>query len=771
MKSLSHMGGVRVSRRQAHEIFRNGRDKQFSIYREKVYDEYAKETVLAYRVTKDCGNVAYKDFFEKVAVPDVKERNEIFGFSRASAEKTGDIIEFWLGVLDVANMAKGVVNVFDSTVDPAEYLNGLERSLAHFSSTSRTTNTVNDKRKGSFDCTLQPLEAEAVMKILNTIPEYKDVDQFNCLTEWEEEQVISQFRKKKNLNFDDVPMADDQADTEAGDAPPVQPDEVEADETATGDDDAVKELEMSSKQQLLDALGKIFTVSEDVNVCIYCGSTQHNHHECEDAKRENIRATLKAIRARLEAESPTGEPEDAEMESPGHRKESSGATAGSDEHQEPAPDRTKEYHWYDQVRTMAEVGDYHESGRFNIEGREVASFGPETRDRLNEIVREAIMKGGGDTWTAREFMASYPDMNSRKALYKRINVPEDGFLRIIPTTGCHFHNYQFFGGTEYDVNFHLPCGSRLDSYENEVSRALNKVLRHNVGKVSERSGLRCDDAGWVPFEDILKTESIWKHEWARYPHPYLAPRGQQDDPNSWSMKEAKIRVETIFQIMFHCVRYGRRVREQILVFGVPKDIDRNSETCRRNNVGPGTVIPEDGLILYPVAIRAPNGHKEGGRDDVTLLASSLSHPIAPITAINIPSCFHITWKRNLRGIWKEGLIPGGSDGEGHRMFSFFNPYAPWDPRSWNVTKSVDTRKGEYMCLYIPTELLMNEHGGRITDSGQVVTNQIVPFSAFKGRLGTGPQRQVQQNVDQVDRTIGRRPGCTVWYREVTHHGD
>ena len=148
--SFAH-GGVRVSKRQALEIFRNGRGKQFSIYRERIYDEVAKKWLLVDRVTKDCGNVAYKDFFEKVAVPEVKERNEIFGFSRASAEKTGDIIEFWLGVLDVANMAKGVVNVFNASVDPAEFLNGLEKALAQFTSTSRTTSTINDKRRGSFD--------------------------------------------------------------------------------------------------------------------------------------------------------------------------------------------------------------------------------------------------------------------------------------------------------------------------------------------------------------------------------------------------------------------------------------------------------------------------------------------------------------------------------------------------------------------------------------------------------------------------------------------
>ena len=246
MKSLSHMGGVRISKRQALEIFRNGRGKQFSIYRERVFDEVAKKWLLIYRVTKDCGNVAYKDFFEKVAVPEVKERNEIFGFSRASAEKTGDIIEFWLGVLDVANMAKGVVDVFNASVDPAEYLNGLEKALAQFTSTSRTTSTINDKRRGSFDCTLQTAEAERVMKIIHAIPGYESLANFCCLTEWEKDQVFSHYRRKNNITGDDASMGAD-ADAKPGDESSAHPGEEEADEPANDPTDVVRDSEISGK--------------------------------------------------------------------------------------------------------------------------------------------------------------------------------------------------------------------------------------------------------------------------------------------------------------------------------------------------------------------------------------------------------------------------------------------------------------------------------------------------------------------------------------------
>ena len=99
---------------------------------------------LAFRVTKDCGNVAYKDFFEKVAVPEAADRNEIFAHTRASAEKTGDIIEFWLGILDVANMAKGTIDIFENA-NPAEFLDWARKG--HSILWTHFQNNINHQRQ------------------------------------------------------------------------------------------------------------------------------------------------------------------------------------------------------------------------------------------------------------------------------------------------------------------------------------------------------------------------------------------------------------------------------------------------------------------------------------------------------------------------------------------------------------------------------------------------------------------------------------------------
>ena len=197
------------------------------------------------------------------------------------------------------------------------------------------------------NCTLQTAEAERVMKLIHAIPGYDSLANFCCLTDWEKDQVFSHYRRKNNITGGDASMGTD-ADAKPGDESSAHPGEEEADEPANDPTDVVRDSENSGKQQLLDALGKLFTVSEDVNVCLYCGSTQHGHLECEHEKRDEVRKVLKAVRASLEADSPTSD--DVDMEPPEHKKDGSGATDGSGQTDEPTKSRFGEHQWYDSIR-------------------------------------------------------------------------------------------------------------------------------------------------------------------------------------------------------------------------------------------------------------------------------------------------------------------------------------------------------------------------------------------------------------------------------------
>ena len=532
--------------------------------------------------------------------------------------------------------------------------------------------------------------------MLKEIPDYHSLPNFTCLNASEEAQVIAAYQKMMGIEEEeDAVMGDTDADAESGRPVHSAEDDVEV---ISDDEDAAEYSARSGRDQLLDALGNLYTLSETLTVCIYCGSTEHDHLQCEDPKNAEVKKVLRQVREAL-----TEKDEDAEMEQEQEEEtmKNDDAPEGlpKEEREQKEKTRMGEYHWYEFTMSMPKVGDLDEGGDRCIEGRRVDLEGPQDRNGLNNIVDDAVMRGGGDTWKVKDFMDIYPDTNLRKTMYRRIKAPEEGFLKIVPITGCFFHNYPIFAGNEYDINYLFPHGNRLERYENDVSREINKVLRYHVGKkLSNDSGLHCDDAGWVYIDEFLQYERVWKH-WSRQHHVFLAPKGRYHDKSKWNMEEAKNRMALLFKIMFHCARWGRRVRVQILALGVDADVDRTKPICLENNVGGNTLIPaEGGLILYPVAVRAPTGHGEAANEEVSLKGTLLSHPLTATTSITLPSCFHMTSKDNLKGIWAKGLIPGG-EGASNRMFTFFNPYAPWDDRSWKVTKSVDTRLGGYAALH------------------------------------------------------------------------
>ena len=163
-------------------------------------------------------------------------------------------------------MAKGVVDVFNASVDPAEYLNGLEKALAQFTSTSRTSSTINDKRRGSFDCTLQTAEAERVMKLIHAIPGYDSLANFCCLTDWEKDQVFSHYRRKNNITGGDASMGTD-ADAKPGDESSAHPGEEEADEPANDPTDVVRDSENSGKQPTFGCVWENSSPSLRMSTC------------------------------------------------------------------------------------------------------------------------------------------------------------------------------------------------------------------------------------------------------------------------------------------------------------------------------------------------------------------------------------------------------------------------------------------------------------------------------------------------------------------------
>ena len=261
------------------------------------------------------------------------------------------------------------------------------------------------------------------------------------------------------------------------------PDEPEAEEPTDADAEAARASERSGKQFLLDALGDFFTASEDVNVCIYCGSTKHTHDECEDPKRADIKRALDAVRAALEGESSGS---DVDMEQEGEKmKEEPDKADESKGPAEPDTARTGEYHWYDDSRLMSEVGDLDEQGRFCIDGRDIVSEGPMTSNDLNEVIRDAIMRGGGDIWKVPEFPCSLHRQEHPQTTLQESRGTDGRLLEDRSQHRLSFFNYKFYSGVEYGVDYRFGQRNELSDYEDKVSSDLNRILRHHIGRASE----------------------------------------------------------------------------------------------------------------------------------------------------------------------------------------------------------------------------------------------------------------------------------------------
>eukprot|EP00435_Cladocopium_sp_Y103_P057865 s295_g20.t1 len=320
MKAVSHMGGVRVQVEQLTEIFRNGRGKQFSVYRAFIpFSATRKEGVVsalqdgivAYRLMKDCGNVMYKDFLTK-SIDDDNKMNEIFGPTKATAEKAGDVVEFWFGLLDVASMTKGTANVFPDDLDPAPFLNGLEAAVRFFRQTARSTSTISDKRKGSFDCTLDAREMDEVNAIIHGIKNFRDLDDFHYLTDEELAEVIQRYE----IHIEQVNI-----------------------ETTNQDDVDVKDLDTAMP---------------------------------ETTEKMSTEKTVPPEQGDVKADAEVEEEKEAEAQ----------------------PE-----HMYERPLFMSQVGDQDEYGSYCIDGYLLAQSGPRTEDDITNIVKDALLKGGGDRWS------------------------------------------------------------------------------------------------------------------------------------------------------------------------------------------------------------------------------------------------------------------------------------------------------------------------------------------------------------------------------------
>jgi len=146
-------------------------------------------------VAKDYGNVFYnKDYFKMVLG---REFDEIMDYADVAAEKCGDVVEMWLGMLDIANMTKEHITFMETRADPGELLAGLEASINIFHGTTRSSSTSNTKRNS------RPKRATWWVRSCAHSPIWNKLNNM-CMIEDKEIEVISQiYRRSKTWEEDD----------------------------------------------------------------------------------------------------------------------------------------------------------------------------------------------------------------------------------------------------------------------------------------------------------------------------------------------------------------------------------------------------------------------------------------------------------------------------------------------------------------------------------------------------------------------------------------
>ena len=471
------------------------------------------------------------------------------------------------------------------------------------------------------------------------------------------------------------------------------------------------------KGAIIEAIDALFAMADDSNVCLKCGESGHPNYECPTKGSDQASVSaLTNLKKKLQGDDvedkETSKKDDSE-EQERFRQENYKAT------------REGEY-MYLQAIPLSVIGD-RAHGEKSINGVRSDEKGPMTKGELNQIVDTASQKGVTMTCKEMKSAMAYSDHK----MYKKLRIGTDiGKLKILPVNGGKFYSSGYAG---HGVEYPLPMESnenrvQLENWEKTYSYYFNKALRHHIGRkdVWERtnggkktifSGLKCDEAGWVDIMDFLHHPWIFDHENVRTEDDGLVGIDFRED-----------RVNTTIKTVWSEFQEKNKVRIQFLCIVLDSTFDKPDDYLRDvMKVGDDIheLIAKRGeVILAPVAVRSPGGFSAQG-NDFRLDYGRICHPITTKIADDIYFCYHVTEFKNVIGIIKEGLRPGGHRG-GTQVF--LNPFVPWDKRCKEILGGQLTHLGQpRMVLAFSVHRLMSL-GVMINASGQMVVNGNIPFS-------------------------------------------
>ena len=245
------------------------------------------------------------------------------------------------------------------------------------------------------------------------------------------------------------------------------------------------------RQSVNDALGAVFTASEEHEVCIFCGKSDHAHYDCRHPLKGQIKEIYNRLRviinSRIDDAGVTvqgfsddlkkkeKDEKDIDMEAEEEKKQE----PSQEPRNEPADENPNIYFLVPE--SLSDLGDKDEGGQFFVNSYKIDSDGPKNSSQLEEIIEDAISKKGGYKMSCSKWDV-VPDPEDDNGYFHRIKLNyETGFTTIIPTKGCRFDGY--FKGDLQHAGVEFRPNERIDLNENEreIGRRLNKILRHYIG--------------------------------------------------------------------------------------------------------------------------------------------------------------------------------------------------------------------------------------------------------------------------------------------------
>ena len=360
-----------------------------------------------------------------------------------------------------------------------------------------------------------------------------------------------------------------------------------------------------------------------------------------------------------------------------------------------------------------------------------------TRRDLEFLINRASERSIDDTlpdiseiWDPKSKMDS---VNEGHTGYKRVVVPiepekydnmHDFELGIIPIKESRLahSDWNEFQGPPRDV-----IRAKLEPEIDRAGRRLGSKLRHRLGKLRVPrgkddptlcEGLRCDEGYWVNLPEVFRYGHIWDPLGLQYNY---RTSNRTEKMEVFRRKLGIIMLcnpnefEWSHRLRYHIM--GLKIRVSKLKekpqFMARHGIDLTSEKW-------GNPHDDSYIWLMPLAVRATMGHspRKGGT----------SFTIDFSTATRFWGAFHVTDLESFKGIRKSGLTPGGP--RGGRVNSFFYIFAPWDDRSWRLTKTTNkTFKSPKVVLYLNCSKFL-KYSFRISSDGQLLTAMVIPFEDF-----------------------------------------